>query len=605
MANNRIVRGRRLPRRNTDSAPDSLNGNHRGTGSRKEIIVNVSNRETRIALLEDSRLMEYRVEREERVVGSIFKGIVQNVLPGMDAAFVDIGLERNAFLYVADIIPEEGGDSPASIKRSELRRRKIKDLLRPGQQIMVQVTKGPRGTKGARVSSRIALPGRYVVLMPETGSVGVSRKIEDRAERERLRKIGDRIIPEGFGLILRTECEGRTEAELRADVGFIQKLWADVLRNAKKMRAPACVHKDQTLLFRTVRDMFGENITKMSIDDPDEYEKVHLVANIVAPHMRDKIVLYDQDVPIFDHYGIEKELDRIMQHKVPLKSGGSLVIDEMEALTAIDVNTGKQVGSVSLNDTILKANLEAADEILRQLRLRDMGGIIVCDFIDMESEKDRNQLLDHFTNGLSRDRARTRVGRVSSLGLIEVTRKRTGESVTQEITEICPMCAGVGRIASKETVSLWIERDMWRKMHEPGNAFVIECHPSVVEALIGLDGENVEELEHAMRRGIYIRADFDLEYEEYEIRSGTIEEFDKQYMGYRRAQVVECNVRRSAFESANKVVGWTDTGFYVELLDAQNQIGARSKVCLQDIRRAYAVADVILPGTPTPSRSLT
>jgi ribonuclease G len=340
----------------------------------------------------------------------------------------------------------------------------------------------------------------------------------------------------------------------------------------------------------------------MTIDDPDEYEKVHLVANMVAPHMSDKIDLFDKDVPIFDYFGIEKELDRLMQHKVPLKSGGSLVVDEMEALTAIDVNTGKHVGSISLNDTILKANLEAADEILRQLRLRDMGGIIVCDFIDMESEADRKKVLDHFTTGLLKDRARTRVGRVSSLGLIEVTRKRTGESVTQEITEICPMCAGVGRIPSKETVSLWIERDMWRKMLEPGNAFLVECSPAAVEALIGLDGENVEMLEHEMRRGIYIRANFDLEHEEYEIKSGTIEEFDRLYMGFRRAQVLEVNVRRSAFDNVGKLVGWTDNGFYIELIDAAEYVGGRARVNLQDIRRSYAVADVIMPGKPAAVR---
>lgn len=593
-----------VTRRRTRRTTESTGAQRAGSGL-KEIVVNVSNRETRIALLEDGQLMEYRVEREERVVGSIFKGIVQNVLTGMDAAFVDIGLERNAYLSIADIVPEEGGNdnSPASMRRSELRRRKIKDLLKPGQQLMCQVTKGPRGTKGARVSTRIALPGRYVVLMPEGSSVGVSRKIEDRSERERLRKIGDRIIPSGFGLILRTECEGRTEQELLADVAYLEHLWADVLKNSKRLRAPASVHKDQTLLFRTVRDMFGENISRMVIDDPDEYEKVHLVASMVAPSLRDKIALYDKETPIFDHYGIERELERIMQHKVPLRSGGYLIVDEMEALTAIDVNTGKQVGSVSLNDTILKANLEAADEILRQLRLRDMGGIIVCDFIDMEGEADRKKVLEHFTNGLGRDRARTRVGRISSLGLVELTRKRTGESVTQEITEICPMCTGVGRIASKDTVSLWIERDMWRKIHETGNAFLVECHPSVVEALIGLDGENVEELEHAMRRGIYIRANFDMEYEEYEIRSGTIDEFDAEVMGYRRAQVLECNVRRSSFENANKVVGWTDGGFYLELLDGSNYIGGRAKVCLQDIRRSYAVADVILPGAAVAGRS--
>jgi len=554
-------------------------------------------------MLEDSLLMEYRVEREERVVGSIFKGIVQNVLTGMDAAFVDIGLERNAYLSLADVMPEEGQDnSPSAMRRSELRRRKIKDLLKAGQHVMVQVTKGPRGTKGARVSTRIALPGRSVVLMPESGSVGISRKIEDRTERERLRKIGDRIQPPGFGLILRTECEGRTELDLRQDVAFLLNLWNDVLKNAKRMRAPAIVHKDQTLLFRTLRDMFGEGISKMIIDDPDEYEKVNLVASMAAPHIKDKIQLFDKDTPIFDHFGVEKELDRLMQHKVPLKSGGYLVIDEMEALTAIDVNTGKHVGSVSLNDTILKSNLEAADEILRQLRLRDMGGIIVCDFIDMEAETDRKKVLDHFSSGLAKDRARTRVGRVSSLGLIELTRKRTGESVTQEITEICPMCAGVGRIPSKETVSLWIERDMWRKAREAGNAFLVECSPAAVEALIGLDGENVEMLEHEMRRGIYIRANFDLEHEEYEIRSGTIEEFDRLYMGYRRAQVLEVNVRRSAFENVGKVVGWTDNGFYIELLEGSDYIGGRAKICLQDIRRSYAVGDVILPGKAAAGR---
>jgi ribonuclease G len=563
-----------------------------------EIIVNVSNRETRIALLEKGQLMEYRVEREERVVGSIFKGIVQNVLPGMDAAFIDIGLERNAFLYVADVIGPDEDNSPASLKRSELRRRKIKDLLKPGQQLMVQVTKGPRGTKGARVSSRIALPGRYVVLMPESNNVGVSRKIEDRSERERLRRIGERLIPDGFGLILRTECEGRTEAELRADIAFLQQLWKDVLANSKKLKAPACVHKDQTLLFRTVRDMFGEEIDRMIIDDPDEYEKVHLVAQMVAPSLRDKILLYDRDEPIFDHFGIEKDLERLLGHKVPLRSGGYLVVDEMEALTAIDVNTGKQVGNVSLNETILKANMEAADEVLRQLRLRDMGGIIVVDFIDMESESDQKKLHEHFKEGLARDRARTRVGRISSLGLIELTRKRTGESVTQEITEICPMCEGIGRISSKETVSLWIERDLWRALKDPGNAFLVECHPSVVEALIGLDGENVEELEHEMRRGIYIRANFDMDYEEYEIKSGTIEEFDRLAMGFKRATVLEANVRRSAFEGASKIVGWTDGGYYIELVGGEDFVGQRVKVVLQDIRRSFAVGEVIMPGVP-------
>jgi ribonuclease G len=594
----------RAPRRRKTDLVSSTPTN--GAVRSSELIVNVANRETRIALLEDGKLMEFRVEREERVVGSIFKGIVQNVLPGMDAAFVDIGLERNAYLSIADVLPEEGSDnSPAAVRRSELRRRKIKDLLKPGQQIMVQVTKGPRGTKGARVSTRISLPGRAVVLMPETGSVGVSRKIEDRRERERLKKIGEKICPDGFGLIMRTECEGRTEAELRADVLYLVHVWEEVTKVAKRERAPACVHRDQTLLFRTVRDVFGESITRMVIDDPDEYEKVHIIAKAVAPAMVSKIQLYDREEPIFEFHGIEKELDRIMQHQVPLKSGGYLVIDEMEALTAIDVNTGKHVGgSGGLSDTILKTNMEASDEILRQLRLRDMGGIIVCDFIDMEDAAAKKRVMDHFSAGLERDRARTRLGKISSLGLLELTRKRTGESVTQEITEICPMCLGVGRIASKETLSLMIEREMRNRRGEPGNAFFVEAHPAVVEALIGLDGESVEELEHEIRRGIYIRANFDFEYDEYEITSGTLDVFDKELMNYRRSQVIEVNVRRSAFENVNRSIGWTDDGFFIELINGQESIGHRARVAIHDLRRSFGVADLIQPGHASPSRTI-
>ena len=569
-----------------------------GSGPRNiEIIVNCATRETRIAVLEDSKLMEYRVEREERVVGSIFKGIVQNVLPGMDAAFVDIGLERNAFLYVADIIPDDINDaSPASVRRSELRRRKIKELIRPGQELMVQVTKGPRGTKGARVTTRISLPGRYVVLMPEGNHLGVSRKIEDRKERERLRRVGDKILPPGFGLILRTECEGRTEAELKADVMFLKQLWTQVLENAKRLRAPVVVHRDQTLLYRTIRDAFGDEIDRLVIDDPEEYEKVSLVAGMVAPKLKSRISLYDKEEPVFDHYGIEKDLDRLLEHKVWLRSGGYLVVDETEALTAIDINTGKQVGSTSLSDTILKTNMEAAEEVCRQLRLRDMGGIIVIDFIDMDEASDRKKLLDHFEAMLGRDSSRTRVGKVSSLGLIEITRKRTGESVTEAITSVCPMCEGRGRIASSDTVGLWIEREMRRKLAEQGNAFFIECHPAVVESLIGLDGEGIEELEHELKRGLYIRANVDFDFEDFEIESGSIEDFDRKHMGFRRAQVLECNVRRSSTEAQGKAVGWTDTGYYVELLDGSEHIGHRAKVVLQDIRRSFAVADVILPG---------
>jgi ribonuclease G len=564
----------------------------------RQIVVNVTPRETRIAVLEDGRLMEFRVEREERVVGSIYKGIVQNVLPGMDAAFVDIGLERNAFLYVADILPEDEGDgeSPAGIKRSELRRRKIKDLLKPGQEVMVQVIKGPRGTKGARVSTRIALPGRYLVLMPTLNHLGVSRKIEDRKERERLKRIGEKIRPEGFGLIMRTECEQRTQTELKQDVRYLLNAWNTVVEAAKTHRAPSCVYRDQSLLYRTLRDIVTEDVTKIVIDDPDEFEKVHAVTEILMPKLRDRIFLYDGDNPIFDHYNIEKDLERLLDNKVWLKSGSYLVIDEMEAITAIDVNTGKHVGSVNLADTILQANLEAAEEVGRQLRLRDIGGIIVVDFIDMASASDRKKLLKHFQEVLKRDRARTRVGRISSLGLVEMTRKRTGESVTESITSLCPECEGQGRVPSTETVSLWVERDLQRALGSPGNAFYVECSPAVCESLIGPDGENVEELEHRLRRAIYVRSNPTLAQDEYRIEEGEISDFDRELVPFRRAQVIECNVRASTLPGATKAVGWTDDGYYLELTEGEAHIGKRVKVCIEDIRRSFAIASVITTG---------
>lgn len=564
----------------------------------RQIVVNFTPRETRIAVLEDGRLMEFRVEREERVVGSIYKGIVQNVLPGMDAAFVDIGLERNAFLYVADILPEDEGDgeSPAGIKRSELRRRKIKDLLKPGQEVMVQVIKGPRGTKGARVSTRIALPGRYVVLMPTLNHLSVSRKIEDRKERDRLKLIGEKIRPEGFGLIMRTECEQRTQTELKQDVRYLQNAWSTVIESAKSHRAPSCVYRDQSLLYRTLRDIVTEDVTKIVIDDPDEFEKVHAVTEILMPKLRDRIFLYDGDNPIFDHFNIEKDLERLLDNKVWLKSGSYLVIDEMEAITAIDVNTGKHVGTVNLADTILQANLEAAEEVGRQLRLRDIGGIIVVDFIDMASANDRKKLLKHFQDVLKRDRARTRVGRISSLGLVEMTRKRTGESVTESITSLCPECEGQGRVPSTETVSLWVERDLQRALGSPGNAFYVECSPAVCESLIGPDGENVEELEHRLRRAIYVRSNPTLAQDEYRIEEAEISELDRELVPFRRAQVIECNVRASTLPGSTKAVGWTDDGYYLELAEGEAHIGKRVKVCVEDIRRSFAIASVITTG---------
>ncbi len=551
--------------------------------------------------------MELRIERGERVVGNIYKGIVQNVLPGMDAAFVDIGLERNAFLYVADILPEseDGEPLPASVKRSTLKRRNIKDLLKQGQEVLVQVIKGPRGTKGARVSTRLTLPGRYVVLMPEGNHLGVSRKIESREERERLRQIGLSMHPDDFGVIIRTESEGKGDEEIRADIEFLRTTWQQIMANDRVTRAPGMIYRDMTLLYRTIRDMFGADVQRLMIDDPDEYEKVYHLVKLISPKMANHVQLYDRAEPIFDHYGVEKEMERLLRRKVWMKSGGYLSIDETEAISAIDVNTGKFVGTSSLADTIVRANLEAVDEACRQLRLRDIGGIIVIDFIDMANIRDRKAVMTALIKMLAKDRAKTRIGRISSLGLVELTRKRTGESVTDAITAVCPSCHGRGRVPSAETMSLWLERDLRRELDQQGDAFFIEAHPDVVEAFVGTEGENVEGLEHVLRRGLYIRAREDFGVDKYTIVSGRISDFDKQYANYKRAQVIECSVVASESTTSQppKIIGWSD-GFYLELSDGHQYVGKHVKVCLQDVRRSYATAEIIQPGSSTNSAIL-
>jgi len=602
----------------------------------KEIVVNVGERETRIAVLEDGKLAELHIEREERVVGSLYKARVENVLPGMDAAFVDCGLERNAFLYVGDVLPtsddsgpgdrsasvpmsateeedeeddgsEESSDSadsaPAgkrpgnrrnSTRRSVLRQQKIKDVLKIGQEILVQVIKGPRGTKGARVSTRISLPGRYLVLMPEADNIGVSRKIEDGKERDRLKKIGEKLREPGFGIIIRTEAEDKTEPELMADKEFLLKLWRHIQDTSRKSRAPTLIHQDLTLVYKTIRDVFGSDVQKLILDDPREYEKANELLDMVSPKLRGRIHLYTGEAPIFDHYNIETEIEKSIKRKVWLRSGGYLIFDDTEALTVIDVNTGKFVGSSSLNETIVKTNLDAASEIARQLRLRDIGGIIVIDFIDMSNQRDKQQVLKALENALKRDRSRTKISSVSNLGLVEMTRKRTGETVTDFLTEPCEYCGGRGKLPSPETVSLTAERELHRAVRNAKNkkdALVITCHPDVAELLIGQDGDNIDRIERDLQRAIYVRADSEQHPEKFDIVPGDMSELEKKFGGLRRSQVVECRVTRSLVQPEPVVVAWAD-GYLLELTDGKRFVGQKVRARILENRRSYATAAV-------------
>ena len=556
----------------------------------KEIIVNVDTRETRVALIEAGKLVELNVEREERVVGSIYKCKVANVLAGMDAAFVDIGLERNAFLYVADVLPEMDDEYPSA--RKETRHLKIKDVLKPGQELLVQVVKGPRGTKGARVSTRVSLPGRYLVLMPESDNIGISRKVESEGERDRLKKIAENTRPLGFGMIVRTEAEGRSEADIRKDLEFLLRMWSQIQEKSTKISAPGLVHQDLSLIYKVIRDVFGSDVNKMIIDSPVDFEKAVELIELLSPKMKSRLFLYEDSEPIFERFSIEPEIESLLRRKVWLKSGGHLTIDSTEALTTIDVNTGKFIGSTSLSDTILKTNLDAVNEIARQLRLRDIGGMIVIDFIDMSSIKDRQKVVSALEKELHKDRTRAKISHISPLGLIEMTRKRTGETLTEIITEPCPYCQGRGRVESAETVSLQIERELRRLCSTTDDeAFLIQANPEVAFHLIGSCGEVVEEIERRMKRGVYIRAVETLHIEKYEIIPGDIQEMARHMLPWKSSEMVDCQVVRNPFSILPRASAWLD-GYLVELENGGKYIGRRVKAKLSDIHRSYAFGEV-------------
>lgn len=660
----------------------------------KEILVNVANRETRIAVLDENQLVELRVEREEPVVGNIYKGRVENVLPGMDAAFVDIGLERNAFLYVADILPgyvdsgddadekadngadeadvrasaqaaaeealaavsegedaevdeteeedDEDGDlddeadieaesdieaehgdtepveaesadaEPAQaaqplqkarrrpVSRRPMRGRGgrrhagIAELVAVRQELMVQVAKGPRGTKGSRVSTRMSLPGRYLVLMPDANNLGVSRKIDEAKERDRLKKIVERFRQPGFGIIVRTEAEGRQASDLYQDYQMLVETWQSVLEKAKTTPAPGLIYQDMSLIYTIIRDAFGSDVDRLVIDSPEDYARAHEIIDRISPDLSDRIHLYDGEKPMFEHFKIEDDIERLLRRKVWLRSGGYLVIDQTEALTTIDVNTGKFTGSTGLSETILQTNVEATYEIARQLRLRDIGGMIILDFIDMDNQRDKKTVTDALVKALRNDRSRTKISSISPLGLIEMTRKRTRETVDIALTDTCPYCHGLGRIPSAETVSMQVEREI-RKMARTVNseAIAVTAHPDVAAHLIGAQGEDVEKLEHQVHRAIYVRSDPHWHVEKYEVEPGTMQRIEQSCPVPKRGQVVECAIVKSVLSIPPWASAHLAGGYEVDITNGGKFLGQNIRVRLLQANRSVAVGEVM------------
>lgn len=415
----------------------------------KEIIIDVGSTQTTVALLEDKELAELYVEKHEHqsTVGNIYKGRVENVLPGMQAAFVNIGIDKNVFLYVKDAIPNTYfGEEEEGEYADKYRHVNINDLLKVGQEIVVQVVKEPISTKGARVTTHITLPGRFVVLMPTVEYTGISRRIEDEQERERLKELAAKFKPEDMGIIIRTAAEGCGDEEIKEDISFLTKLWADIKEQQVSGPVPRLIHKDINIVYRTVRDMFTNDIDSFVINNEEEYKKVIQVTEIISKDLVKRVEYFDKPYDIFEYYDIKSKIGKALSKKVWLKSGGYIVIDQTEALTVIDVNTGKFVGSIDLKDTVLKTNVEAAREIAKQLRLRDIGGIIIIDFIDMHEKQHEEVVLESLKNSLKKDRTKSNVLGITHLGLVEMTRKKVRQRVENVFMTDCPCCNGEGKV---------------------------------------------------------------------------------------------------------------------------------------------------------------
>jgi ribonuclease G len=505
------------------------------------IVINADSYETRISILEDGELTELFVERAEqrRHVGDIYKGRVNAVLPGMQAAFVDLGLPKTAFLHASDLAESLNEmDDLSDIEENGNRRRrrapapKIEDHLKKGQEILVQITKESIGTKGPRVTQQVSLPGRFCVLMPGVEHVGVSRRIEDRSERQRIKAIINDLKPKGVGLIARTAGEGKGDPEFAADVKHLTKMWQKLDRKASSARAPALVHRELEMTAGLIRDLFTEEVDEVWIDDPEAFGEVQDYLKSVSPELRERVHLYNEPDPIFDHFEIEPQIEKTFERKVWLKKGGYILIDHAEALTAIDVNTGRFTGKKNQEDTIFRTNMEAAREIPRQLRLRDIGGIIVIDFIDMEIESNKRALFDEVRNELRKDRARTKAFAVSDLGLVEMTRQRERSSLLHYYTEDCPHCGGLGKVASPETMLVKLERVM-RRVRAMGTEkrITVKVAPEIALFFVEQEARRFAELEKRFKLQVDLKDDPQLKRGDMKVFTEKKAELTKQVVG--------------------------------------------------------------------------
>jgi len=498
-----------------------------------ELIINVTLGETRVARLENGVVTELFIERkrDEGVVGNVYKGKVVRVMPGMQAAFVEVGLDRTAFLHAADVVPGlsdlddvdeiDVSNKNEKKKKSSSRNRRerhIEDLIKDGNEILVQVQKEAMSTKGARVTSHISIPGRYLVYMPTVGHIGISRRIEDSKERTRLKRIISKLGKSGGGFIVRTVSVGVSEKELTDDAEYLINMWKSIESKAAKAKTPSLVHAELDVISRVVRDLFTPDIDRVIVDSKDAYNSIDEFISKYMPKGKKALELYDGSEPIFDAFGIEVEITRAIGQKVWLKSGGYIIIEQTEALTAIDVNTGRFVGRRNIEDTILKTNLEAVKEIVYQVRLRGIGGIIILDFIDMERVANRDKVYKSLKDSLKGDKARTSITKISEIGLVEMTRKRTREDLRRQLTNTCPYCEGKGYLKSPVTICYEIFREINREAtsYKKGQILIC-CNPSVAGMLYDEERSQLEFLEEKFGRRIQIKSLNDYHLEQFDV----------------------------------------------------------------------------------------
>ncbi len=510
---------------------------------KQRIIINSDTYETRVAILEHDELAELFVERAEqrRNVGDVYLARVNAVLPGMQSAFVDMGLPKTGFLHASDLAEslsaiEDLSDADESTGDPKRRRRapvpKIEDHLKKGQEILVQITKESIGTKGPRVTQQISLPGRFCVLMPGVDHVGVSRRIEDRAERQRIKAIISDLKPKNVGVIARTAGEGKGDAEYAADIKHLARLWTKLEKKSESARAPALVHRELEMTAGLIRDLFTEDVEEVFIDDAESHGEIERYLKAVSPELADRVKYYKGNAPIFDAFDIEPQIEKTFERKVWLKKGGYICIDHAEALVAVDVNTGRFTGKKNQEETIFRTNMEAAVEVPRQLRLRDIGGIIVVDFIDMESESNKRAVLDTLRGELRKDRARTKAFAVSDLGLIEMTRQRERSSLLHYYTEDCPTCGGLGKVPSNETMLVKLERALRRLAAIGSNKRItVKVAPDVALYFVETESRRFAELEKRFKVQVDLKDDPQLKRGEMRILNDKKQDVTKAVVG--------------------------------------------------------------------------